>query len=63
MNRWSQLMLCRQAFHMQRIDHHTLLRSSYLGMFRFWQKNKDYNTESHMKTHTHTHFFPPLLCW
>lgn len=43
-------------------DHHTLTQS-YLDMFRSWQKNKDYNTELHMKKkHTHTHTNPIQNC-
>lgn len=36
-NYCTQIMQCGLVFHMQSIDHHTLVQS-YLDMFRFWQK-------------------------
>lgn len=48
MNHRTQIMQCQQDFHMQRIDHHTLVLS-YLDIFRPWQKNKNYNTELDIK--------------
>lgn len=50
-NHRTQIMQCGQVFHMQRIDHHALVQS-YLDTFRSWQKNKNYNTELDIKTHT-----------
>lgn len=31
----------------EKTDHHTLVQS-YLGIFRSWQRNKNYNTELHI---------------
>lgn len=48
MNHRTQIVQCEQVFHMQRIDHHTLVQS-YLDTFRSWQENKNYKTELDIK--------------
>lgn len=51
MNHHTQIIRCEQDFHMQKIDHHTLIHT-YLDIFRSWQKNKNYNTELDIKKET-----------
>lgn len=61
MNHHIQIMQCGRVFHMQRIDHHTLVQS-YLDMFRSWQENKKLQKQLDVKNPPHKSL-SQLSCW